>query len=254
LKEVLFEPEIPSGDPVIDYMNARKVQSWSCEIDEGVDGFVLPETANDNASGVTTNWKKFLDVSGIDKEWLDERASSGGSILKVKNAMVTADKIEVSDPANVIVEEIAEERRRLASTTGVLNAKVVRVTGTSSSGTLVSPSASAEQLRNDIFLDSSCLSSQFSACSKGKLTIPEGPIEEITIAADPTTTGYNVLESQATAEVSPTGYDIVMFCQPGGSGRWIAYAYINSWNSYYNDNWCQYVSVQLHEIGHNIVS
>ena len=29
----------------------------------------------------------------------------------------------------------------------------------------------------------------------------------------------------------------------------IAYAYINSWNSVYSNNWCNNVSVQLHEIG-----
>jgi hypothetical protein len=135
----------------------------------------------------------------------------------------------------------------------VLQAKVVRVSGTYANGTLASPSASVVQLRDDIFLDSSCLSSQYNACSKGKLTIPEGLIENITIAANPTNTTKEILESQATAKVSRTGYDLVMFCQPGGTTGWIAYAYINSWNSYYNNNWCQYVSAQLHEVGHNIV-
>jgi hypothetical protein len=111
LKEVLLEPENPSGNPEEDYMNARTVQSWSCEVDESEDEMVLPENANGNASGTRKNWKKFYDVSGIDKEWLDERATSGGSILKVTNAMLKTDKIEVSETANVIVEEIAEERR-----------------------------------------------------------------------------------------------------------------------------------------------
>jgi hypothetical protein len=254
LKEVLLEPEIPSGDIAKDYMNARTVQSWSCEIDESENEMVLPEQANGNAFGKVKNRKKFYDVSGIDKKWLDERASSGGSIMKVTNAIITTDTLEVSDTANVIIEEIAEERRRLAAQSGVLKTKVVRVFGTRADGTLVSPSASVEQLRDDIFLDGSCLSSLYKACSKGKLTVTEGMFEDITITADPTKTTKEIMEMQATAKVSRAGYDLVMFCQPGGTGSWVAYAYLNSWNSYYNDKWCQSASVQMHEVGHNIVS
>jgi hypothetical protein len=33
-----------------------------------------------------------------------------------------------------------------------------------------------------------------------------------------------------------------LFCMPPGTGDWLAYAYINSWDSYYNDYWCQRVS------------
>jgi hypothetical protein len=32
----------------------------------------------------------------------------------------------------------------------------------------------------------------------------------------------------------------------------IAYAYVNSWNSVYDDDWCMKVSAQVHEIGHNL--
>jgi hypothetical protein len=214
---------------------------------------ILPEQAKGNAFGKTENSKKYYDINGIDKEWLDNHATSGGSILKVTNAMIDTVTMEVPETASVIVEDIAEGRRRLAPNQGVLKAKVVRVTAQKTDGTLVSPTASAAQLRDDIFLDSSCLSSQYNACSKGKLTIPEGPIEEITIAADPTADAKQTLENLATAAVDRTGFDLVMFCQPPGTTGWIAYAYINSWNSYYNNDWCRYVSAQLHEVGHNLV-
>jgi len=47
--------------------------------------------------------------------------------------------------------------------------------------------------------------------------------------------------------------DHVMLClPPGTSGSWIAYAYINSCISVYNDDWCQSPSGLLHEIGHNL--
>ncbi|KAL7457308.1 hypothetical protein ACHAWC_008828, partial [Mediolabrus comicus] len=46
--------------------------------------------------------------------------------------------------------------------------------------------------------------------------------------------------------------DHLMYCLPPNTMSGIAYAYINSWNSVYSNNWCNSVSAQLHEIGHNI--
>ena len=42
-------------------------------------------------------------------------------------------------------------------------------------------------------------------------------------------------------------FDHVMLClPPGTSGGWIAYAYVNSWLSVYSNQWCNYVSGQMH--------
>jgi hypothetical protein len=47
--------------------------------------------------------------------------------------------------------------------------------------------------------------------------------------------------------------DYWMYCLPPGTdGGWIAYAYINSYISVYNNNWCNYPSGQMHELGHNL--
>merc|ERR1712226_1276470 len=52
---------------------------------------------------------------------------------------------------------------------------------------------------------------------------------------------------------SPTALaNHVMYCLPAGTMGGIAYAYINSWNSVYSNQWCNYVSGQMHEIGHNL--
>jgi hypothetical protein len=62
------------------------------------------------------------------------------------------------------------------------------------------------------------------------------------------------MEGNATNQAGDlSAYDLVMFCQPPGNGGWIAYGYVNAKTSYYNNDWCQYVSAQLHEVGHNIV-
>ena len=47
--------------------------------------------------------------------------------------------------------------------------------------------------------------------------------------------------------------DYVMICiPPGTSGSWVAYAYVNGWVSVYNDGWCNSLSAQMHEVGHNL--
>ena len=44
--------------------------------------------------------------------------------------------------------------------------------------------------------------------------------------------------------------DHVIVCMPAGTaGGWIAYAYVNSWLSVYNNNWCRYPSGLMHELG-----
>jgi hypothetical protein len=44
----------------------------------------------------------------------------------------------------------------------------------------------------------------------------------------------------------------VMFCLPPNAMSGIAYAWVPGWRSVYKDEWCTYVSGQMHEIGHNI--
>ena len=52
---------------------------------------------------------------------------------------------------------------------------------------------------------------------------------------------------------SPTSLaNHVMYCLPPGTMSGIAYAFVNSWMSVYSDQWCTYVSAQMHELGHNI--
>jgi hypothetical protein len=46
--------------------------------------------------------------------------------------------------------------------------------------------------------------------------------------------------------------DHVMYCLPKDTMNGIAYAYDNHWFSAYDDDWCNYVSVGMHEIGHNL--
>jgi hypothetical protein len=46
--------------------------------------------------------------------------------------------------------------------------------------------------------------------------------------------------------------DHVMYCMPDNAMTDVAYAYVNSWLSVYNDDWCNKPSAQVHELGHNL--
>jgi len=69
---------------------------------------------------------------------------------------------------------------------------------------------------------------------------------------------YTVVESiksQLTEQFGDLSsqFDKVMICvPPGTAGDWITYAYNNHWLSVYNDEWCTFPSVQMHEIGNNL--
>jgi len=47
--------------------------------------------------------------------------------------------------------------------------------------------------------------------------------------------------------------NFIMYCLPKGTGKsWIAYGYFQWWRTVYNDDWCGYMSANVHEIAHNI--
>jgi hypothetical protein len=132
-----------------------------------------------------------------------------------------------------------------------------------------STTATEAQLSDDIFGtagDAINLKSQYQACSDGKLVFEpvttnalvgtDGvytvtlPTTNVTGATDSTI--RTAMVNKATADLGSltSVADYVMLClPPGTTGGWIAYAYINHWQSVYNDNWCRYPSAQLHEVG-----
>lgn len=69
-------------------------------------------------------------------------------------------------------------------------------------------------------------------------------LTEISVSNAPSE-GDSVMRNAVTAALntafgvsSPTALaDYVMYCLPPGTMSGIAYAYINSWNSVYSDNW-----------------
>lgn len=226
------------------------------------------------------NGNDFIDIS-IPKEVIDElHPVSGASILKADDAFVEESlhtkemAIHIPEDGEIQVEQLDEtherhyKQRRLKeqralrsladSSPGELSVLVVRVVDSNGSA-----SSTKAQLVDDIFTDEFSLKSGYAMCSKDQLIIqPASGNNQIsngivTVNLDiPASRGQNALQNSALQAASSklgslSQWDLVMFCQPP-NGRWLAYAYINSWASFYNGRWCNRFSAQMHEVGHNL--
>jgi len=79
-------------------------------------------------------------------------------------------------------------------------------------------------------------------------------IFEITVNVTPQTGNERQIEEQAKIEFSKQYgpkilYGLILYCLPGGTGSWVAYAYVNGNNSFFNSEWCAHISALQHEIG-----
>lgn len=154
--------------------------------------------------------------------------------------------------------------RRLA-VTGTKKTLVLRVNAPD-----VSTTVSLSELSDSIFGTSGDpvnLRSQYKACSFNKLDFE--PVNGASSSGVQVTNGaYDVFISQVVTNVDngivrdavitagntalgnmESQYNHVIQCIPSGtSGGWLAYAYLNYYLSVYNDNWCTFVSAQMHEV------
>ena len=172
--------------------------------------------------------------------------------------------LHVSDVDSITYEDFVPNHhgRRLA-TLGTKNMLAIRVKAADAS-----TSSSSAQISDNWFGtngDAVNLRSQYLACSYGALTcnaasmttstgvdVTDG-VYEVTISENVSGADNSVIRDAVVAGgnaalgVMRSQFDHVMLClPPGTSGVWIAYAYVNWYLSVYNDNWCNYVSAQMH--------
>jgi hypothetical protein len=166
----------------------------------------------------------------------------------------------------------AHSRRNLAVVTGDKTLLVVRVIADDGSTT-----ADEGALADGVFDDLVNVATQYKACSYDKLNFLKADNKALTVesglgetrirngvttvrVAVKTSEGDRTMRNAITAALnqnfgvsSPTKLaNHVMYCLPAGTMTGIAYAFINGWNSVFSNEWCGYVSVQVHEIGHNL--
>jgi len=160
--------------------------------------------------------------------------------------------------------------RNLAVVTGNKTVLVVRVIGPDST----TPTFNMGNLSNYVFGtsgDQVNLKKQYAACSYNRLVFNPATHANVVNGVVEVTISQNVSgveNSNVRNAVSNSNelkaklgndwqskFNHVMYCVPpgtiSGTSGWIAYAYVDSWLSVYN-NWCTYVSGQMHELGHNL--
>ncbi len=133
-------------------------------------------------------------------------------------------------------------------------------------------------LSNDVFgngIDPVNLKSQYAACSYNQLVFEKSLDRNLSTTITPNigdtaisngvvdirvnhnkTAGDGTIVNAVTTEINrvfgvtnPNQLaNHVMYCLPSGVMSGIAYAYINSWNSVYSNQWCNYLSGQMHEV------
>jgi hypothetical protein len=136
---------------------------------------------------------------------------------------------------------------------------------------------SEDKLADDIFGitgDAMNMKSQYLDCSfdqfelnqaddrTGKITSIQNGVTTVEVdlaTSDGTFAILNAITEQLLTEFSTDAEnlaDYTMYCMPPGTMRdtEVAFAFLNGYQSWYNDEACSYVSAQMHEVGHNIVS
>ncbi|GFH56166.1 hypothetical protein CTEN210_12642 [Chaetoceros tenuissimus] len=168
-----------------------------------------------------------------------------------------------SDSLTIEAKSIDHETRRRKLVTGTKSFLALRVEAAD-----VSTSSTESEISDSWFGTSGDplnFKSQMEACSYDKYQVVpasdathSGGVASVTISNTVTGASDNEIVNAAITAASSLGSlysdtDHIMVCvPPGTNGGWIAYAYVNSWLSVYNDQWCNYPSGQMHEIGHNI--
>jgi len=165
-------------------------------------------------------------------------------------------------PPGLAKKQAKKNNRRLAVVEGNRSVLVVRVEAANAS-----TGFTTLELSDSVFGtygDAVNLKSQYLACSHNKLNfVPANSRAKVSGAS-----GSNILDGAVTVQVSTTtgeGDSVmrnaittalnaqfgvtspsqlanhVMYCLPPGTMSGIAYAFINSWNSVYSNEWCTYL-------------
>ena len=246
----------------------------------------LPDGSVYEVYNAPAGWEKSL-KSGSDKVLIPAGSvflSDGTVNVKGKNLSKVKDGNNGFFRRNLVVgddvERTPEQERNLAALHGrklqkgtktILAVRVIVDDGSYSH-------ADQAGLSNDVFgngIDLVNLKSQFAACSYNQLVFDKPPNKNMSTTITPNngttaisngvvdirvnhnkTAGDGTVVNAVTAEInrvfgvtSPTVLaDHLMFCLPSGVMSGIVYAYINSQNSVYSNEWCNYLSAQMHKV------
>lgn len=273
------------------FEDGHEEESWTCKFgprDAKLLGGSMVEingvTAQELSAKGAISGGSVLRFAGA-SSYVERRTPSSVSTLTMVERNVL--QITKEDDFEVVEMEDSDERhykshrrmreehhRKLASSAGTLETLVVRVVD----NTDKAADDNAYSMYQNIFDDPLNAKSQFEACSYNKVkitpthrfstkvgdNIAQGVLE-VHIGLDASKSTVELIEAEAQAATGKAmgmedfekNFDLVMYCQPHGStvdgtAGWLAYAFLNDRQTFYNGHWCQSASAQMHEIGHNL--
>jgi hypothetical protein len=191
---------------------------------------------------------------------------------------VLENSIYIPDVSTITVVEgfRSRHRRRLDAITGQHETLVVRVTIND-----IGPNPLSDALAGSVFglggnVPDQTMTGQYNACSFGKLQFYPASgtniwngVVDISISGDELKILSLISQgtlSDAVKAIIPSGVspEHIMYVLPYGTQfpknaagtefttNWVAFAYVGGYTSYYNDKWGDYLSSQMHEVGHNL--
>mmetsp|Transcript_69179 Transcript_69179/g.102873 ORF Transcript_69179/g.102873 Transcript_69179/m.102873 type:complete len:606 (+) Transcript_69179:219-2036(+) len=235
-----------------------------------------------------TSGGEIFTIEDTPLEWIQSNLASNtlisgdSDLILPIGATVNHDigKIKPNGPTEFRNRPVKGKRRKLAVVQGVRTVLVVRVRASGGETT-----QSMAALADSVFGAASGLAnandpvnlrSQVLECSYNKLEfVPLTDRTRVTqnfggsdivngaVTVDVNTAvseGHTVMRNAITSQLKIM-FDVshprqladhIMYCLPPGTMGGIAYAFINGWMSVYNDSWCTFPSVQMHEMGHNL--
>lgn len=226
-------------------------------------------------------------VDGVNSTYVEQLGLlSFESTLFAEGAVVDEGQKMVFMPwgTEIQVGKVESHERRLTSATGDKHVLALRVQG---SGSAVSKSEAQISQSLFGFADSFNIDvkTQMEDCSDGKLRILKASdsanmpttvknaigddsvytvtidmdisaqsnlIDVVNKATEQFQTDFGVTLKSLAANPSNPDDLLVIFCIPPGTGNWQGFATRNGWKSWYNDEECTFLSVLMHEIGHNL--
>jgi len=205
----------------------------------------------------------------VKKDMKEGKVKSGSTTMNADGTYGTDGDgrrvLHVSDLDSIIYEDFVpnHDHGRSLAVLGTKEMLAIRVKAADATTTASKAEISDSWFGTDG--DAVNLKSQYAACSYGALTcnaasmttstgvdVTDG-VYEVTISENVSGADNNVIRNAVVAAGDAalgdmeSQFDHVMLClPPGTSGSWIAYAYVNWYLSVYNNNWCNYVSAQMH--------
>ena len=257
-----------SDGTIYEVKNAQA--GWASGLKSGKYSVQIPSGSVISSDGTIDMKGKKLNPTAL----FGNRNNSGGGLF---DRSLQEDEEEEDDATSS--QRTPEQQRNLAALqstralqTGTRTVLVVRVMLNDGQYNF----ADQTGLSNDVFgngVDTVNLKSQYAACSANQLIFNKSPNRSMTSNPNDGTTAISngVVDIKVALAVSAGDSSVrnevtikinsvfgvtspnqlanhVMYCLPSGTMGGIAYAYINSWNSVYSNEWCNYLSAQMHEV------